>query len=215
MPAIDVGGASPAQRFSRNTILEVEKTRQSKPIAFVLAIVFVCLIALAGIVFFALVDQALVGERLAATTFDLLLEGLAGLACATLMGRGRYGVVGLIGIAVSVTAFGLLAAFDWTDLGEFPYSEGLYKASQTLLIVSLGYAAGALLISRGAPPGDGGITRATWLTLVATAGVATLVSVGAIAEVSDDFYWRVTAIVTALWALGISVATILRLMPRT
>jgi hypothetical protein len=195
--------------------LEVETPRQSRPIAFVFAIVFVCLIALAGIVFFAVVDQALVGQRLAATTYDLFLEGLAVLACATLIGRGRYGTVGLIGIAVSVIAFGFLAAFDWTDYGEFPYSEGLYKASQSLLIVSLGYGAGALLISRGPPLGDGGITRATWLTLVATAGVVTLVSVAAIGDVSDAYYWRITASVTALWALGISVVTILRLTPRT
>jgi hypothetical protein len=120
--------------------------------------------------------------------------------------------MGWAAVALAVAALGTLVAFDWTSYGEFPYDERLYKTSQTLQNVSIGFAAVALLLSRGTPWDGRGTTVPMWLTLAATAGLVALLSAATIGEVSDEYFWRVTAIVATLWALGISVVGIL---PRT
>jgi hypothetical protein len=193
--------------------VDLNKVRQKRT-AYAVVIALVGLIALAAIVFFTAVDQALAAERLNATTYALLVETLAALACATVVGRGVIGIIGWIGLAVCVAAFGFLMAFYWTDYHEFPISEGLYKTSQTLLSVSLGYAVATLLVSGGDIRSKPSMTPLTRVTLAATVGVVTLVSVATVARINDTLYWRVAAIVAVLWAFGVFLVTVLHRIPR-
>ena len=172
--------------------------------------VLLCLAAVGGIVVLLIANSYDEAATLGYTAGLLLAYGLTAAAGITITGRFPAALVGWLCLVVSVAGFAVAMRVLW-DADEL-FDEGWTKATGSLLVFSLALALMSLMLGR-LGQGDGGlVSRLLALTLLVTFGTATLLTIGIVGDVRDELYFRITAIVAVLAALGTALVPVLRAM---
>jgi hypothetical protein len=172
-----------------------------------------CLVAAGAIVVLLIANSYDEAITLGYTAGLLLAFGLTAAAGISITGRFPIALVGWLCVVVAVAGFGVAMRVLW-DADEF-FGEGWTKATGSLLVFSLALALISLMLGR-LRPGDGAlVSRLLALTLLATFATATLLTIGIVGDVHDALYFRVTAIVAVLSALGTALVPVLRAMRGT
>jgi hypothetical protein len=143
---------------------------------------------------------------LAYTAAGLLAFGLAATAGMSITGGFPLAWIGWVCVVVAVAGFGLAMGALWDP----EPSEGVAKAAGSLFVFSLALALVSLTLGR-LRPGDGAlISRLIAIALLATLATAMLLTIALVGEVGDELYYRLTAVVAVLAALGMALVPVLR-----
>lgn len=173
-------------------------------------VVALCVAAVGGIVVVLVADSYHEAATLGYTAGLLLFFGLGAAAGISIIGRFPIASVGWLCVVVAVAGFGVAMRLVW-DAEESP-GEGWVKAIGSLLVFSLALGLISLILGRRRP-GDGVlVSRLVVVSMLATFVTATLLTIGIVDEVRDELYFRVTAVVAVLSALGTAVLPVLRAM---
>jgi hypothetical protein len=141
----------------------------------------------------------------------LLAFGLAAAAGMSITGGFSLAWIGWVCALVAVVGFGLAMGALWAGEGA---SEGLVKAAGSLFVFSLALAVVSLTLGR-VRVGDGVlVSRLVAAASLATLATATLLSIALVGEVGDEPYYRATAAVAVLSALGTALIPLLRALRR-
>jgi hypothetical protein len=171
-------------------------------------IAVLCLAAAAGIVavLVADADHGAAGQ-LANTAGGLLLFGLAAAAGVSITGGSPLAWIGWVCVLVAVAGFGLAMGVLW----DAEPNEDVAKAAGSLFVFSVALAVVSLSLGR-ARAGDGVLIN-LWLVALAslaTLATATLLAISIVADVDDELYYRLTAVVAVLAALGTALVPVVR-----
>ena len=175
--------------------------------------VLLCIAGAAGIVVLIVADSYLIGVNLAYTAGTLLLFGVV--AAAAVSATGTFAWVGWLAAVAAVAGFGFLMGSLWS-IDEFgDDNETWLKLAGSFSFFSFALTYAALALNRVRPDGDRRVAGLVAFTLLAALAVATLMSVAIVGQVSDATYFRVTAIVAVLWALGAALMPMVRGLSRS
>ena len=168
-----------------------------------------CVLAAGGIVVLLVADSWVIEGNLAFTSVALLLLGVVA-AVGLSVAATSLAWLGWLCVTVAVAAFGFAMGAMWST-GEL--EEGnpdLYKAAGTLIVFSFALADSVLVLSRWRPDSDRLLRAIVAATLLAVFALAILFTIVLVAETGDETYFRVTAVVAVLWALGTALIPLLR-----
>ena len=173
-----------------------------------------CALAVAGIIVLLVADAAdayLLPINLGYTAGALLVFSLTAAAALTAVGRYPLAWIGWLGVLLSIAGFGFFMPALWEpSLGEEGGNLGLLKAAASLWLFSLALAHVSLVLTR-LRTDDGPLVRAAVTgALLFVLVLATLLTVAVVDDVSDELYFRVTAVVAVLSALGTALIPVLR-----
>ena len=172
-----------------------------------------CMAAAVAIVVVLSGESSSTAGRLAWTAVALLLLGLAAAAGTSALDQPGWERIGWLCQVVALIGFAVTAITIWTTPEDVEAETGLLKAIGVLFVLSFALAHLSLLARRR--NGDGRLVRGL---VVATRGVvlglAAVLAVAILDEISDDTYYRWVGAVAILWALGTALVPIARRLGR-
>jgi hypothetical protein len=170
--------------------------------------VALCILAAGGIATVLIADSYEPAASLAFTAGALLAFGLAAAAGISIVGF-PLAWIGWLCVIVSATGFGISMGVIW-DVGEESQNEGLIKATGSLFVFSLALGLVSFVLGRVRAGDDRFVATLMTVTLAATLGTAALLTIAIVDEVTDELYYRVTAVVAVLATVGMGLTPLVR-----
>ena len=167
-----------------------------------------CLAAVAGIVTLLVADSSLIELHLGYTAAGILVFGALVALTATI--TGRFAWVGWLAAAAAISAFGTLMGYLWTIKAGYYDNETTGKLTGCFSLMAFALAYAALALNRLRSDDTRQITAVRVSTVVAALAVATLLSVAIFRDTSSEMYFRIVAVVAALWTFGTALIPVLR-----
>jgi hypothetical protein len=183
-------------------------------VAYVGAVMGLCLMACAGIVVLLVADSWELSLNLATTAVALVLFGLAAAVATSVIGVRPLAWIGWLGIAVAVVGFGLTMGTLWSLPEEGVGNEALAKASGILFVFSIALAVVSRMLGQLGSDDNRLVGWVIGATVLAVLALAALFTIAILEEVESDTYYRAVAVVAVLWALGTALVPLLRLLRR-
>jgi drug/metabolite transporter (DMT)-like permease len=177
---------------------------------YIAMVVALCVAAGAAIVVVLSGESSDTAVRIAYTASSLLLFGLPAVAGMTLLNGSRLRWLGWLCVTAALAGFVVFTVASWSTAQDDEVGIGLLKAMGSLFVTSFALAHVSLLAERNVDTEDRLGTVLIVATQAAALGLAGLLTIAILEEISDDTYYRWLGAVAVLWVLGTVLVPIVR-----